>query len=135
MVVAVLICNNLMWSYNLGRHEKLIQEEKKMNRKDRLSKLAVSRCWLRLVAGSIALSLLLGVPGGLQAAPQGQTPGPFIVLLGAPAAGNKPFSNVTSNFPRSPRINSRIVAAFVSTIDSITSLPEEFITAIEVASL
>ena len=58
-----------------------------MNRKGILFRLAVSRRRVWLVAGSIGLSLLLGVPGSLRAAPQGQTPGPFIVLLGAPAAG------------------------------------------------
>src|SRR5215469_5598351 len=50
-------------------------------------------------------------------------------------AAQVPSSKVTSRFPRSPRINCRMVAALVSRTDSITTLPAEFITATEIVSL
>src|SRR6516225_4778024 len=50
-------------------------------------------------------------------------------------AAQVPSSKVTSRFPRSPRTNCRIVAALVSRMDSITTLPAEFITATAIASL
>jgi hypothetical protein len=50
-------------------------------------------------------------------------------------AADIPSSNVTCKSPRSPSINCRIMLAFVSMTDSITTLPTEFITAIEILSL
>src|SRR5258708_30533932 len=50
-------------------------------------------------------------------------------------AAQVPSSNVRYRLPRSPCTNSRIVIALVSMMLSITSLPEEFRTAIEIASL
>src|SRR5208282_2263871 len=50
-------------------------------------------------------------------------------------AAQVPSSKVTCRSPRSPLRNSRMVRALVSIVDSITSLPEEFRTAIEIASL
>src|ERR1700730_546594 len=49
-------------------------------------------------------------------------------------AAQVPSSNVTNTSPRSPWINCRMVIAFVSMMDSITSFPAEFITAIEIVS-
>src|ERR1039458_6071734 len=46
-----------------------------------------------------------------------------------------PSSKVTCKSPRSPWINCRMVLVLVSTIDSITSFPSPFITAIVMASL
>src|SRR5215469_2021777 len=50
-------------------------------------------------------------------------------------AAEVPSSNVTCKSPRSPSINCRIMLAFVSMTDSITTLPAEFLTAIEILSL
>jgi hypothetical protein len=50
-------------------------------------------------------------------------------------AADIPSSNVTCKSPRSPSINCRIMLAFVSMTDSITTLPTEFMTAIEILSL
>src|ERR1700676_4935134 len=50
-------------------------------------------------------------------------------------AAEVPSSNVTCTSPRSPSINCRIMLAFVSMTHSITTLPTEFITAIEMLSL
>src|ERR1700747_3123319 len=50
-------------------------------------------------------------------------------------AAEVPSSKVTSTSPRSPPINCRIMLAFVSMTDSITTLPTEFVTAIEILSL
>src|SRR6516162_2726393 len=50
-------------------------------------------------------------------------------------AAQVPSSKVTCKSPRSPWIHCRMVLALVSMIDSITSLPSPFITAIEIASL
>src|SRR5208337_35546 len=44
-------------------------------------------------------------------------------------------SKVTCRLPRSPLRKSRMVMDFVSIVHSITSLPEEFRTAMEIASL
>jgi hypothetical protein len=49
-------------------------------------------------------------------------------------AAQVPSSNVTHKLPRSPCTNWRIVAAFVSTTDSITSLPVESGTAAEIVA-
>src|SRR5258707_9606313 len=46
-----------------------------------------------------------------------------------------PSSNVTCKLPRKPSINCRIMLAFVSMTDSITTLPTEFLTAIEILSV
>src|SRR5277367_3138152 len=50
-------------------------------------------------------------------------------------AAQVPSSNVTCKLPRRPLRKSRMVLALVSIVHSITSLPEEFRTAIEIASL
>src|SRR6188472_3484787 len=50
-------------------------------------------------------------------------------------AAEVPSSKVTCKSPRSPSINCRIMLAFVSMTDSITTLPTEFLTAIEILSL
>src|SRR6516162_7785318 len=50
-------------------------------------------------------------------------------------AAEVPSSKVTCKSPRSPSINCRIMLAFVSMTHSITILPIEFITAIEILSL
>src|SRR6516162_11719701 len=50
-------------------------------------------------------------------------------------AADVPSSKVTCKSPRSPSINCRIMLAFVSMTDSITTLPTEFMTAIEILSL
>src|SRR6201984_3810401 len=50
-------------------------------------------------------------------------------------AADVPSSKVTCTSPRSPSINCRIMLAFVSMTDSITTLPTEFVTAIEILSL
>ena len=50
-------------------------------------------------------------------------------------AAQVPSSKVTCRLPRSPLRKSRMVMALVSIVHSITSLPEEFRTAIEIASL
>src|ERR1700693_278304 len=50
-------------------------------------------------------------------------------------AAQVPSSNVTCRLPRRPLRKSRMVMALVSITHSITSLPEEFRTAIEIASL
>jgi hypothetical protein len=50
-------------------------------------------------------------------------------------AAEVPSSKVTCKSPRSPSINCRIMLAFVSTTHSITILPAEFRTAIEMLSL
>src|ERR1700745_3841980 len=50
-------------------------------------------------------------------------------------AAEVPSSKVTCTSPRSPSINCRIMLAFVSMTDSITTLPTEFVTAIEILSL
>src|SRR5215469_9072554 len=50
-------------------------------------------------------------------------------------AADVPSSKVTCKSPRSPSINCRIMLAFVSMTDSITTLPTEFLTAIEILSL
>src|SRR5215470_6229569 len=50
-------------------------------------------------------------------------------------AADVPSSNVTCKSPRNPSINCRIMLAFVSMTDSITTLPTEFLTAIEILSL
>ena len=50
-------------------------------------------------------------------------------------AADVPSSKVTCRSPRSPSINCRIMLAFVSMTDSITTLPTEFMTAIEILSL
>src|SRR5260221_4469546 len=46
-----------------------------------------------------------------------------------------PSSNVTCKSPRKPSINCRIMLAFVSMTYSITTLPTEFVTAIEILSV
>src|ERR1019366_5334072 len=46
-----------------------------------------------------------------------------------------PSSKVTCKSPRTPWINCRMVLALVSMMDSITSFPSPFITAIEMLSL
>src|SRR5271156_3985214 len=50
-------------------------------------------------------------------------------------AAQVPSSNVTCKLPRRPLRKPRMVLALVSIVHSITSLPEEFRTAIEIASL
>jgi phospholipase C len=50
-------------------------------------------------------------------------------------AAHVPSSNVTCKSPRSPWINCRMVIVFVSMMDSMISLPAEFITAIVIASV
>src|SRR5271163_2580795 len=50
-------------------------------------------------------------------------------------AAQVPSSKVTCKLPRRPLRKSRMVLALVSIVHSITSLPEEFRTAIEIASL
>src|SRR6266436_3286090 len=50
-------------------------------------------------------------------------------------AADVPSSKVTCKSPRSPSIDCRIMLAFVSMTDSITTLPTEFMTAIEILSL
>src|ERR1700733_11465461 len=50
-------------------------------------------------------------------------------------AADVPSSKVTCKSPRSPSINCRIMLAFVSMTHSITTLPTEFLTAIEILSL
>src|SRR5215470_11536866 len=50
-------------------------------------------------------------------------------------AADVPSSKVTCKSPRSPSINCRIMLAFVSMTDSITTLPTEFMTASEILSL
>src|ERR1700733_3243290 len=50
-------------------------------------------------------------------------------------AAQVPSSKVTCRLPRRPLRKSRMVMALVSIVDSMTSLPEEFSTAIEIASL
>src|SRR6187399_941172 len=50
-------------------------------------------------------------------------------------AADVPSSKVTCKSPRSPSINCRIMLAFVSMTHSITTLPAEFLTAIEMLSL
>src|SRR5215468_5197556 len=50
-------------------------------------------------------------------------------------AADVPSSKVTCKSPRNPSINCRIMLAFVSMTDSITTLPAEFLTAIEMLSL
>jgi len=51
-----------------------------------------------------------------------------------PAPVRYPSSKVTAKVPRSPAKNSRRVAAFVSTIDSMTTLPVESMTATEMVA-
>src|SRR5215467_16189818 len=46
-----------------------------------------------------------------------------------------PSSNVTRRSPRSPSTNCKIVLALVSMTHSITTLPTEFLTAIEILSV
>src|SRR2546427_7368086 len=48
--------------------------------------------------------------------------------------GTDPSSKVTYKFPRSPWMNCRMVAAFVSMTDSISSLPAESRTATEIVA-
>ena len=50
-------------------------------------------------------------------------------------AAQVPSSKVTRKSPRSPSMNCRIVLALVSMTHSITSLPTEFLTAIEMLSV
>jgi hypothetical protein len=50
-------------------------------------------------------------------------------------SGQVPSSKVTRKSPRSPSMNCRIVLAFVSMTFSITTLPTEFLTQIEMLSL
>src|SRR5664279_4687724 len=50
-------------------------------------------------------------------------------------ADQVPSSKVTCKSPRSPWINCKMVLALVSMIDSITSFPSPFITAMAIASL
>ena len=50
-------------------------------------------------------------------------------------AAQVPSSKVTCKLPRRPFRKSRMVLALVSIVHSITSLPEEFRTATEIASL
>src|SRR5262249_43663733 len=50
-------------------------------------------------------------------------------------AAQVPSSKVTCTSPRSPSINCRIMLALVSMTHSITTLPAEFLTAIEILSL
>src|SRR5262250_3983148 len=50
-------------------------------------------------------------------------------------AAEVPSSKVTCKSPRNPSINCRIMLAFVSMTDSITTLPAEFLTAIEILSV
>src|SRR5260370_34440258 len=50
-------------------------------------------------------------------------------------AAEVPSSKVTCKSPRSPSINCRIMLAFVSMTDSITTLPAKFLTAIEIPAL
>src|SRR5215472_3551653 len=50
-------------------------------------------------------------------------------------AAHVPSSKVTCTSPRSPSTNCRIMFAFVSMAHSITTLPAEFLTAIEILSL
>ena len=50
-------------------------------------------------------------------------------------AAQVPSSNVTCKLPRRPLRKSRMVLALVSIVHSITSLPEVFRTATEIASL
>jgi len=52
-----------------------------------------------------------------------------------PSGPSFPFSKVTYKFSRSPCINYRMVIAFVSMIDSITTFPASFITMMAIASL
>jgi hypothetical protein len=52
-----------------------------------------------------------------------------------PRAASRLSWRLTSRLPRRPRVNCRIVAILVSRIGSITTLPAEFITAIEIAPL
>jgi hypothetical protein len=49
-------------------------------------------------------------------------------------AAQVPSSNVTANVPRSPARNSSMVAAFVSRIDSMITLPVESMTATEMVA-
>jgi hypothetical protein len=49
-------------------------------------------------------------------------------------AAQVPSSQVTDKVPRSPAKNSRMVAAFVSKMDSMTILPVESITATEMVA-
>ena len=49
-------------------------------------------------------------------------------------AAQVPSSKVTDRVPRSPAKNSRMVAAFVSRMDSITTLPAQSITATEIVA-
>src|SRR5258705_11558735 len=50
-------------------------------------------------------------------------------------AAQVPSSNVTRKSPRSPSMNCKMVLALVSMTHSITILPSEFLTAIEILSV
>ena len=64
--------------------------------------------------------------------PRSPGPTPRIQLLSQ--AAEVPSSKVTDKVPRSPAKNSRMVAALVSRMDSITNLPVESFTATEMVA-